>query len=53
MKWYDLERVAPYRDLILVIGFGCVVYGISKIYIPAAWIVGGAGLVYGSLRMGV
>ncbi len=52
VKWYDLERITPYRDLFLVVGFGCVVYGISRIYVPGAWIVAGAGLIYGSLRMG-
>ncbi len=52
MKWYDLERLVPYRDLILVIGFGLIVYGIGLIYAPAAWIVAGAGLVTASLKMG-
>lgn len=31
------------EDLLALVGFGLVVYGVSLIYVPAAWIMAGAG----------
>lgn len=49
--WYELDLLLPYRDLILVLGFFCVVYGVRCWSGPGAWIVGGAGLIAASWRM--
>ena len=49
--WYDFERVAPFRDLILVAGFVLAVAGVWTLSTPAGMIALGAGLRYGSWRM--
>jgi hypothetical protein len=45
--WKNIEL----RDVLLFIGFGCLVYGIELIYIPAAWVVAGLCLLGASWRM--
>ena len=50
-RWYELDRLVPYRDLLLVVGFGMVVAGISRWTIPGAVVVGGAGLMLASWLM--
>jgi len=34
------------QDAVLLVGVFCVVYGVFKIYEPAAYIVAGSALVY-------
>ena len=43
--WYDLDRYARYRDPILVLGFGFVVYGVSRWTVPGAEVLMGTGLM--------
>lgn len=51
LKWYELERLVPYRDLVLVLGALLTVIGVMLVFVPAALIVAGVGLVYLSWRM--
>jgi hypothetical protein len=39
------------RDLFLVGGFGSLIYGVSLLYVPAAWIVAGVLLMAASWKM--
>jgi hypothetical protein len=47
----DLSHLAPVRDLLLAVGFGCVVYGVARLSVAAAWMFAGLGLMAASLAM--
>ena len=51
MKWYELDWLLPYRDLLLAAGYGLVVAGAAIVYFPAGLVVAGAGLVALSWKM--
>jgi hypothetical protein len=53
-RWYDLDYLVPYRDLIFVIGFAVFetgVFLIPGIGLPAGLITTGAGLMYAAWRI--
>lgn len=50
-KWYELDALFPYRDLLMVIGYIMVVGGIGMWSIPAALIFGGLGMIAASWLM--
>lgn len=50
-KWYELDSLVPYRDLILALGFGLFVGGVMMFSVSVGVIVFGAGLVWVSQRM--
>ncbi len=41
MTWPPIDR----RDVCLVAGAGCLLYGIGSVFQPAAWITAGAVLL--------
>lgn len=43
--WYDLDRYARFRDPATVVGFGLVVYGVSRWTVPGAEVLAGLGLM--------
>lgn len=49
--WLELDRLAPARDMITLLGYGFIVWGVSRINVPAAWIVAGAGLLLAAWGM--
>lgn len=51
LKWLTSRIDAA--DVILVLGAGLFVFGVSLVYAPAGVIVAGAGLVFLSFRLGV
>jgi hypothetical protein len=54
IRWYDLSWVVPYRDLVLVIGFGCFLTGvflIPKWGLQAGLILLGVGLIVAAWRV--
>ncbi len=53
-KWYDfLERLVPYRDVVMLAGAGLVVAGVWMYDAPAGLIVSGAFAIYGARMMAV
>jgi len=47
--WYEMDYLVKYRDPLLAVGFGLVVVGIFRIYVPAGFVVLGLGLMAASL----
>jgi len=43
-RWYELEWVMPYQDLVIVGGFFLFVAGVAMIYRPAGVMTAGAGI---------
>lgn len=47
-----MRKIAQFidaRDVIALAGLAALIYGIAQIYPPAAWIVGGAALLFVSV----
>ena len=45
-RWYEvLDLLVPYRDIPLILGFGCVVAGVATWTMPGALILLGLGLM--------
>lgn len=51
LKW--LTSRVDAADVILVLGAGLFVFGVSLVYVPAGVVVTGAGLVFLAFRLGV
>lgn len=49
--WCDLGKLAPFRDLLLIAGFGLIVAGIALVNVPSALVAGGIGLILASWLM--
>ena len=43
-------KLVDLRDLVSIAGLGCVGYGLSLVYVPAAWIAVGAALFWLAVR---
>jgi hypothetical protein len=46
-----LLKEVSLRDVLFVAGFGCLVYGIALLHVPAAWIVAGGLLMAAGWRL--
>jgi hypothetical protein len=44
-RWYELDRLLPYRDLVLVAGIACLLGGVACYTLPGALMLAGAILV--------
>jgi hypothetical protein len=51
-KWYDLDRIVPYRDPIGLVGYLLVVGGFSLFSHAVAMMAAGVGLLCLSILMG-
>lgn len=54
MKWprWRIPRGVDWTDGLIAIGCGVVVYGVSLIFEPAAYLVGGGMLISGGVLLG-
>jgi hypothetical protein len=53
-KWWELDFLVPYRDIILVIGFlvfEAGIFTIPKVGVPVGLMTTGAGLVYAAYEI--
>ena len=43
-------RLVTFRDFVCIAGLGCLWYGLSLVYVPAAWVAIGAALFWMAVR---
>ena len=52
LRWYEfLEMLTPYRDVLLILGFGFVVAGVALWTVPGALVLSGIGLMAAGILM--
>jgi hypothetical protein len=53
-RWYELDYLVPYRDVVLVLGFGIFLAGvflIPKAGLPLGFMAAGAGVIFAAWRI--
>jgi hypothetical protein len=50
-RWYELDGLAPYRDLFVLAGYVLIVAGVAAIGTAFGCVVGGAGLIWIGLKL--
>lgn len=51
-KWWELERLIPYRDLVMVTGYLVITGGVAMWSVPACLVFAGSGIVALSWLLG-
>lgn len=51
-KWWELERLIPYRDLVMVVGYLVITGGVALWSVPACLVFAGSGIVALSWLLG-